>query len=211
MAVQTVRAEKQGNRWVVLPQGDFSTLSGPWQVGGLYSPTTVFPITTYEAQAGDFTIHVNRQTMCYVESIHQDSSYGFSYSYFNPTPEPDGKFTIWNSEDVTATYTGSPEQRNHYDRINLYAYPNYPDSPAVSLPCPNEISSENGIEVTGERIAGSEHLSKGWKSPLHLSMGFWHSSQDFSIPDSYTMRLSFNGEAPEELLLLPMEGGTPHD
>ena len=82
IAVQTVRAEKQGNRWVVLPQGDFSTLAGPWRVGGLYSPTTVFPFTTYEAQAGDFTIHVNWQTMCYVESIHQDSSYGFSYPYF---------------------------------------------------------------------------------------------------------------------------------
>lgn len=211
IAVQTVRAEKQGNRWVVLPQGDFSTLAGPWRVGGLYSPTTVFPFTTYEAQAGDFTIHVNWQTMCYVESIHQDSSYGFSYPYFSLTPEPDGKFTIWSSEDVTATYTGSPEQRNRYDRINLYAYPNYPDSPAVSLPDPNEISSENGIEVTEKRIAGGERLSKDWKSPLHLSMGFWHDRQDFSIPDSYTMRLSFNGEAPEELLLLPMEGGTPHD
>ncbi len=149
--------------------------------------------------------------MCYVESIHQDSSYGFSYPYFSLTPEPDGKFTIWSSEDVTATYTGSPEQRNRYDRINLYAYPNYPDSPAVSLPDPNEISSENGIEVTEKRIAGGERLSKDWKSPLHLSMGFWHDRQDFSIPDSYTMRLSFNGEAPEELLLLPTEGGAPHD
>ena len=84
-------------------------------------------------------------------------------------------------------------------------------TPAVSLPDPNEISSENGIEVTEKRIAGGERLSKDWKSPLHLSMGFWHDRQDFSIPDSYTMRLSFNGEAPEELLLLPTEGGAPHD
>lgn len=211
IAVQTVRAEKQGNRWVVLPQGEFSTLSGPWRVNGLYSPNTVFPFTTYEAQAGDFTIHVNRQTMCYMASFQQDSSSVFPHFYFDPTPDPDGQFTIWNSEDVTADYTGLPENRKHYARINLYAYPNYPDFPSASLPNPNDSSGENGIEVTGDRIAGGEYLSKEWKSPLHLSMGFWYEQRDLSIPDSYSMRLSFNGEAPEELLLLPVKGGGSHD
>lgn len=206
IAVQTVRAEKQGKRWVVLPQNEFSTLVGPWRVNGLYSPTAVFPVTTYEAQTDDFTIRLNRQIMCYMESMYQDSS-GFSYCQFIATPKPDGNFTIWHSEDMIATYTGSPEDQKNYTKINLYAYPNYPGSHTAIILDPNEISTENGIEVMGDYIAGGKCLSKKWESPLQLIMGTWFQCQDFSVPDSYSMHLSFNGEAPKELLLLPIKGG----
>ncbi len=213
IAAQIVRTEKQGDRWVVLPQGDFFTLVGVWDTLGFDNPGHEMPVVTYEGNVSDFSIQVFRQNMCYVDStVNSDPNdfFGFSVPYFSTIPQPDGVFSIQNSAGMVVNYTGLPENKALYHKFNFYATPLYEGVSGIILPDPNELSME-GTSSTSDIVYGGQTLEDGWDNPLRIPFSSWYGGQAFRDPASYSMRLSFNGNPPENLLLLPVEGGNSHD
>ena len=84
LATQPLRAEKQGDRWVILPLGDFQVVQGDERVTGNLG----LPAWVYEAQCGDFTLRMRYQTAGCVTSSHSLSVNGspplFAFDTFPP-------------------------------------------------------------------------------------------------------------------------------
>ena len=205
MAIQPLRAEKEGDRWVVVPQGDFQAVQGDLRNGGNLG----LPAWKYTASAGDFTLLMRRQTISTVQSYDQYTNWFDSYSAFNPTPIPDGEFESVFNHILLAHYTGAPEDKENYREIAVSYLPISGDEPRPDLRTPDGGHSAGGSS-TGAAW-GSNILEEGWTDEIFLAGG--GSSREGIVlpPDAYAADLYLNGECVAELTLLPSEGGLDFD
>ncbi|MDE7262795.1 MAG: M56 family metallopeptidase [Oscillospiraceae bacterium] len=205
MAIQPLRAEKEGDRWVIVPQGDFRAVQGDLRSGGNLG----LPAWEYTASAGDFTLLMRRQTTSAVQSYDQHTDWFGSYSSFNTAPVLDGEFESVFNHILLARYTGAPENKENYREIAASYLPISGGEPRPALRTPDR--SDSGGSSSDGAAWGSNFLEEGWTDEIFLAGG--GSSREGIVlpPDAYAADFYLNGERVAELTLLPSEGGLDFD
>ena len=211
--VQPLRAEKEGDRWVILPQGDFEAVEA---YGWSYMPSLNFselPAWVYEAEAGDFTLQMRRQTTAYVPSEVQVGNQLFSSAAFDPTPKPDGEFRWSRGYELNAIYTGSAGDKSKYTHIGVSSAPMWEGRERPELEAPGIVDGSGGSNQGGSW--GGQSLDRGWlegDGTVFLSGGGASRTGPEGFPAAYAADLYLNGELAAELTLLPEpEGGLAFD
>ncbi len=202
MALQPLRAEQEGSRWVVLPQGPLAAAQGDLRDGGNLG----LPAWEYTARAGDFTLRLRWQTASQVESTVQTSGF-WSISSFDTTPVPDGEFTSVFHEMLLADYTGAPENRGNYRSIGVSYLPLWEEGERPDLRAPGAGNS-GGSSSTGEGWA-SRTLEFDWgqEDQIFLAGGGSQREGLLELPGAYAADFYLNGERTAELTLRLEEGG----
>ena len=204
IAVQPLRAEKEGNRWVVIPQGDLEAIQGDMQQLG-YNRT--LPCLTYEAQWEDLLVRERWRTTSRVDSYEQVSNGFRSTTTFSTTPQPDGEFTSWFDQELSVTRAGGPEERM-YGTVGLSCMPLWGDEehrPALRDPGPvNSVGSSS----TGEDW-GSAYLSESGETIITGGGSMREGIID--PPAAYAADLYCGGKKAAELILYPVKGGLDLD
>ena len=210
MALQRLRAEREGERWVIRPQEDFRAVEA---VGWSYLPSLgceQLPSWLYEAETEDFTVQVQRQSAAQIPSEIQTSNPLFSSSSFDSTPHPGGEFTCRYGETVLAVYTGTPEDTGRYSHIAASSFPLWEGDARPALRNPG-VCNGGGGSTSGDRW-GSQSLEEGWaRGAIFLSGGGASFTEERGLPDAYAVDLYLNGELAAELTLTPSEGGLAFD
>ena len=203
IAVQPLWAEKEGNRWVVIPQGDLEAVQGDMQQLG-YNRT--LPCLTYEAQWEDLLVRERWRTTSRVDSYEQVSSGFRSTTTFSTTPQPDGEFTSWFDQELSVTRAGGPEERM-YGTVGLSCMPLWGDEehrPALRDPGP--VNSSGGSS-TGEDW-GTVYLPESGET---IVTGGGMREGVIDPPAAYAADLYLNEEKAGSLTLYPVKGGLDLD
>lgn len=208
LAFQPLRAEKQGDRWVILPLGDFQLAWGEDRSVGNLS----LPAWTYEAQCGDFTLRMRYQTTNRIDSYTQNDSLFFSSRIFSTNPQPGGEFTDgYYSTSLTAIYNGDPAGRASIRSVGASCAPMKAGGERPELRRPGTEgtsgSSSNGCgwgntDTSSWETYGNE-IPLGGGGSGGSGVGTW----EYPPPDCYAADFYLNGEKAGELTLLPVEGG----
>ena len=211
LAIQPLRAEKQGDRWVILPLGDFQVVQGYERDTGNLG----LPAWTYEAQCGDFTLRMRYQTVAYAEvrSVRMGAFLSNAWT-FDTTPKPGGQFINgYYSIDLTAVYTGDPADRASILSVGASCAPMEAGGERPELQ--RGMGNSSGSNSTGSiwgfrddfdwamhgdeiRLGGGGVGGSGGSEP-------WV----YPPPDCYAADFYLNGEKIGELTLLVVEGGLP--
>ena len=214
LAIQRLRAEKEGERWIVLPQEDIWTVQGDARDGG----NLAVPAWVYEGEYGDFTLRIQWQSMASASSSNITSSnsfFGISSAHFDPTPNPHAEFDLVSRNYIMyAVYHGDSDKKSGYASIGARCVPIYADGRPKLEPGPlNEIPPElDGLSVNSSNggFSGARILEDGWDDWIFLSGGGTSLTgsdlEMYGLPRAYAVDLSLNGELAAELTLLP-EGG----
>ena len=203
LAVQRVRAEKEGERWVVLPQEDFRAV---YAYGWVHTPPTSceqLPAVVYQAQAGDFTVQVRRQTVARVDSRVQSSNGFWSTSSYDYTPKPDGEFYTYSHYQEWVDYTGDPADKGKYTHLGLSCTPLWGDQERPVLRAPGTGDASGGSNWGDSWTSHS--LEGDWD--VHIPLGGGGGDDDRPMPDRYAANLYLNGELAAELTLFPLGDG----
>ena len=206
LAVQPLRAEKEGGRWVILPQGDFWTVQGDQRDGSNLG----LPAKVYEARYGDFTIRALWQNTARVDSYVQNGSRFWNFMDFDRTPKPNAMFDrIYYDEMIYASYTGDPANKDSYTHIAVASISIYGDEdrqPTMDLDYLHTTQS-TGSSNDGNSW-GSKVLEQGWDDWQFISGGgSTVSDEAYLSPDGYAAKLYLNYQEVAELTLRPVEGG----
>ena len=205
-AWQTVRAEWQGERWVVLPQGDFQVEELSLSRSDLYLLTYGEPAlpaaVTYAADAEGLRLEIDYQTVHMVDNaVETGGSWFFGPSTtFDTHPKPNARFS---SARESYDFTGTETVPGALDLVGRYAAaPVYPDGSGPELRWDSgQGSSSDGTFWGIGRDYGS--LAGGGGSGLDGDL------DDPPVrPDHYRMELIFiDGREAQIVELRPVEGG----
>lgn len=200
LAVQTLRIKQEKERWVVIPQEDFQTIttlrtSLIWGCEDL-------PFRYYEAQADDFTIRLEYQAIFTVDNYTPNNDWFFSSSTFSMTPQPHAKFTVRDYQILRVIYTGDPADKENFTHIGIsYAALQEGEArPRLYVP-----GTENASADKGSWSLWS--LEPGWKSDMQTGGGGSWNPDEFSMPEAFAADLYINEKKAAELTLLPVKGG----
>jgi hypothetical protein len=213
LGVQTIRVERQGGRWVVLPQEDFRTvLASGWDRLPSLNCTEL-PCQLYEAEAGDFTLRLRWQTTCTVDSYTWDDARltALVAQRYDTTPLPGAEFTYKCGQQLWVIYTGSEEERGNYRTIGAELTRLRTDD-GGSAPLEGAFEMSGVTDAYGGGTDGSSwgttSLVGNWGSEIYLSGGGGLSvKDDFSLPEGFRASFFLNGRRAEDLTLLPVKGG----
>ncbi len=199
LAVQWLRAEKEGERWVVIPQEGIRAVPGDQRDGGNLG----LPAKVYEARYGDFAIRVQWQTTSSINSVVPG---GWMTSTFDDTPKPHGTFDRTSqSYMVTALYTGDPADRGKYSNIRVEYTPVYDDAAGQDWP---KITPERSWWGDRDLTGYWDEASGNWIFLIAGGGGYDGSEAElYQFPSEYAAKLYLNGELAAELALRPVEGG----
>lgn len=203
LTLQKLRAEKEGERWVVIPQ------EAPWAVQGdqRVSGNFAVPAWVYEAQYGDFTLRIQWQTVSAVDSYTQSGDEFWSAPVYSTSAVPDGKFDrVEASYAVYALYTGDPEKKDEYSHIRVRYTPVYKEAAG-----PQRHSPEGSGVIQMDGRWEDRDLKEYWSEPrdswelIFLNGGGYgyqgSEAAAYQLPDAYEMELYLNGEFAAELEL----------
>ena len=213
LAVQRLRAEKEGERWIVLPQEDIRTVQGDARVGG----NLAVPAWVYEGEYGDFTLRIQWQTMASASSNNIPSSnafFGMVSSSFDPTPNPHAEFDLVSWDYITyAVYHGDPGKKSEYAGISVSCVPVYEEPggrPEIEPLDEDRLGSRSSGTSSGGSHSGTRVLEDGWDDWIFLSGGGGNFAgndlETHGLPLAYAVELYLNGELAAELTLLPKGG-----
>ena len=215
LAIQPLRAEKQGDRWVVLPLGDFQVVQGDERdTGNLGLPAWV-----YEARCGDFTLRMRYQTNSCASDMYAFFDLpNSSIPVFDFSLHPDGEFiSSYYSTDLTAIYNGTPADWVSIRSVGASSTPwSFGDErPELEHPgIGNTSGSSSAGGEWGTRYTYDLELSgrkpHGIEVPLGGSGGGGSGGTEpwvYPPPDCYAADFYLNGEKIGELTLLVVEGG----
>ena len=208
MAVQPLRAEKEGDRWVVIPQGKLTAMQGDVRSGGNLG----LPAWEYTATAGDFTLRMRWQTTSQVDSYGEPNWFG--QSFFGTTPIPDGEFTSRFDQIILADYHGAPEDRGKYRSIGVVSMPMWGEEerPELELLAPPD-RNPDAVNWSGGSNDGSEWAQRtldydwGKEDMIFLSGGGSSREGLIQLPAAFAADFYLNGEKVAELTLRPVKGG----
>lgn len=212
-AVQHIRAEKQSDRFVVIPKEEFRIVQG--NECTLLSPNLnvegSFPDRCYEASTENFLFRMQWQTLSKVESQQVKLEGGRWVSFFDSTPKPDGEFSIYHGNQLLAIYTGDQEEKSHYTQIGHTGYlvwdkekarkitGNYYQNSAAKT---SQGGSNSGAESGGFWSASSSDgtsrsscpLEEGWDDEVLLSGGGGNGEFPGFYPECYVMDFYLNNQ-----------------
>ena len=205
-AWQTVRAERQGERWVVLPQGDFQVEELSLSRSDLYLLTYGEPAlpaaVTYAADAEGLRLEIDYQTVHTVDNAVESggSSFFGPSTTFDTHPKPNARFS---SARESYDFTGTETVPGAIDLVDRYAAaPVYPDGsgPELRWDSGQGSSSDGTFWGIGRDYGG---LAGGGGSGLDGDL------DDPPVrPDHYRMELIFtDGREAQIVELRPVEGG----
>lgn len=211
LGVQRVRAERQEDRWVVLPLEEFEAVRTTEDaLPRLWYGCRDLPAYHYEARTESFTLQLTYQTVYTMDSYIQNDSWFSSSSSFDPTPQPHGEFSAGGAESIYAIYTGEPADKETITRISVSMAPLGEDG---SGPEPGSPRSGNTSwsSSNGSR-GGSWNLEGDWDPEVFLAGGgsYGGDPEHFVRPAGYAAKFylsSLDGVTVEQLTLLPVEGG----
>lgn len=211
-AVQALWAEKEGDRWVIIPQEDFRAVQAYGWSDIPHLTFTELPAWVYEAETEDFVVRMRRQTTAYIYSQVQSGNTFFSSSFFDPTPQPEGTFNMSSGYELQAVYTGDPADADKYTHIASTSVPLWEGRERPKLENPGLVDGGGGISggttsggSWGGRSLESGDLVKG--GTIFLSGGGTGGMWLQTFPDAYAVDLYLNGELAAELTLLPTDKG----
>lgn len=209
LAVQWLRAEKEGDRWVIVPQEGIRAVPGDERVDGNLG----LPCRVYEGQYGDWLIQARWQTTAAVNSQVQNSDGFWNMTSFDSTPKPHAQFDQgYYHYRFQAAYTGDPDKKSGYASISLAALPVYGENDREPEPIGPEYldTDSSGTSNQGNSFT-NRILEQGWEDTVYLSGGGggldWGTDGAYLAPSAYRVKLYLNGEEAGELTLLPVEGG----
>ena len=205
-AWQTVRAERQGERWVVLPQGDFQVEELSLSRSDLYLLTYGEPAlpaaVTYAADVDGLRLEIDYQTVHMVDNaVETGGSWFFGPSTtFDTTPKPSAQF---DEARESYDFTGTETVPGAADLVNRYAAaPVWADGsgPSLEFGSGQGSSSDGTFWGIGRDYGG---LAGGGGSGLDGDL------DDPPVrPDHYRMELIFtDGREAQIAELRPVEGG----
>ncbi|MBQ6789590.1 MAG: M56 family metallopeptidase [Clostridia bacterium] len=211
LAVQNIRAEREGDRWVTFPLDDFSVVEThneyyEWGCDEL-------PGVRYTGIAGDFEINVTLQTNCTMESAKQDESDIISLLsgpvYYDTLPRPDAEFTKGVVRPTCGVvHAGNEEERKLIETIGISLAADYQED---DVPAEPESIEKTGISYSanGSRIRCTTKTEPGWGPYIEFIRGGYGTNlpkRDMILPERYVADLYVNGELVGRVDLYP-EGG----
>lgn len=209
LAVQTLRAEREGERWVVIPQEKLHAVPGDVRDGGNLG----LPCKVYEARYGDWLIQGRWQSTAAVNSQVQNSNGFWNTTSFDSTPKPRARFDEgYDHYQFWATYTGAPDKKSGYTSVGLAAKPVYGEGDGEPDPIdPEHLDTNSSGSSNWGNSFGNRVLEGGWEDTVFLSGGGrgmdWGADGAYLAPAAYRAMFYLNGELSAELTLLPVEGG----
>ncbi len=216
LAVQTLRAEREGERWVVIPQEKLHAVPGDQRNGGNLG----LPCKVYEARYGDWLIQGQWQSTATVNSQVQNANgSGFlkngvwNMTSFDSRPKPHAQFDEgYDHYQFWATYTGDPDKKSGYTSVGLAAKPVYGEGDGEPDPiAPEHLDNNSSGSSNWGNSFGNRVLESGWEDTVFLSGGGrgmdWGADGAYLAPAAYRAMFYLNGEPVAELTLLPVEGG----
>ena len=205
-AWQAVRAERQGDRWVVLPQGAFQVAELQLAREDLsllrYGDPALPAAVTYAADVDGLRLEIAWQTVHTVDNaVETGGSWFFGPSAtFDTRPKPSARF---DAAMEYSYFTGSETVPGTADLVNRYAAaPVWADGSGPSL----EFGSGQGSSSDGT-FWGNAQDSGGLQSGGGSGLG-GDPNEAPVWPDHYRMVLSYvDGRAEQTVELRPVEGG----
>ena len=205
-AWQAVRAERQGDRWVVLPQGAFQVAELQLAREDLsllrYGDPALPAAVTYAADVDGLRLEIAWQTVHTVDNaVETGGSWFFGPSAtFDTRPKPSARF---DAAMEYSYFTGSETVPGAIDLVDRYAAaPVYADGSGPSL----EFGSGQGSSSDGT-FWGNARDSGGLQSGGGSGLG-GDPNEAPVWPDHYRMVLSYvDGRAEQTVELRPVEGG----
>lgn len=204
LAVQNVRVERQGVRWVAIPLEDFRYIESRIQTIKWGCPE--LPGITYSGEASDFEIGITYQTVHTVDSTVKTQNDNFlfgSASYYDTTPVPNAEFTdAAYSQYVRSTYLGCDEDKDGITQIALSVAPVHEgERRPTDLRDPlTELAKPSGDEAFGSSSLGEMWMRKtlkpGWSSTITFNGGGGSADPtgDIESPEYFAADLYLNGE-----------------
>ncbi len=209
LAVQWLRAEKEEERWVVIPQEGIRAVPGDQRLGSNLG----LPCRVYEARYGDWLIQARWQTTAAVNSLVQNSNGFWNTASFDSTPKPRAQFDQgYDHYQFWAVYTGDPDKKSGYTSISLATLPVYgAEDREPELIDPSYLDTDSSGTSNWGNGFGNCILEDGWEDRVFLSGGGggvdWGADGAYLAPSAYRAILYLNGGQAAELTLLPVEGG----
>lgn len=213
LAWQTVRAERQDGRWVVLPLGAFETAETAKVFGWVNWGCGALPAYVYTAQAEGIRVETRLQKGFEVDNTIQettDRSWFTGPAYrFDTVPKPDARFAqvYWN-QDTRCIYVGDADRQEELRELGISIAPMEAgaERPELLRPSPeSKGSSSSGADW------GGQQLEPGWGPEVRMigggSANGYDETTSFALPDQYAADLYLNGEKRAELALRMTEGG----
>lgn len=219
LAVQWLRAELEGERWVVIPQETIRAVPGDQRTSGNLG----LPAKVYEAKYGDFTLRIQVQTTASINTVvpssngtaiqFSDGTWGSPSVDYVPRPRAEFDRTGW-AQMLYAVYTGGPENRKNHTAIEVRAAPVTGGEAPVFDQFSGDRKAGVGVSSTNDSWGsnwGSRDLTEEWDDWIFLTGGGggmdWGADGAFQFPDRYAVELRLNGAEAQVLTLLPVEGG----
>ena len=204
VAVQPIRAEKEGDRWVALPLGYFQAVPDvEGRTFGSFPMSEAVPARVYEAQAGDFTVRAECWTAGTLSGQPGES--------VDLVPHPHGAFgQFYVTQSIDAVYTGDPADKDEYQKIAVTSAPCRENGQRPALRDPRSDTYATGSSNSGASW-GSQRLRTDWYDEILMLSGGgttfdWERDGDH-LPDRVAADLYLNDKLTAELTLLPVEGG----
>ena len=205
-AWQAVRAERQGDRWVVLPQGAFQVAELQLAREDLsllrYGDPALPAAVTYAADVDGLRLEIAWQTVHTVDNaVETGGSWFFGPSAtFDTRPKPSARF---DAAMEYSYFTGSETVPGAIDLVDRYAAaPVYADGSGPSL----EFGSGQGSSSDGT-FWGNARDDGGLQSGGGSGLG-GDPNEAPVWPDHYRMVLSYvDGREEQTVELRPVEGG----
>lgn len=203
VAYQTVRAQKENNRWVIIPFEDFCTAE-------TYGSTLKWgcddlPGVTYSTTVDNIKVDIKIQTIHTVNSTSQtNNSLPINSTYYDTTPLPHSEFTEANDYYCSSViHNGTQEERDVIKQLGLTAIPVFDGESRPQLTTfvsGNTLCSYN----TGE-MRNSTTPDTGWGPEIQFGGGGSSINPDKTVnfPVYYAANLYINDTLSAELDLYP--------
>lgn len=193
IAVQTVQAQKEDGRWVVVPQEAFQVVRA--REPALLWGCSELPGIDYTGKVGDLEIGVSYQTITEVDNAVTQSSWLGSTMSFDLTPKPGAVFDeVRDMQWGTCTYTGAEAQKNSITRLGFSVAPMWErDEEPPTLRSVNGYSSGSSSDGTAW---GSLSLEPGWGPTVRIFAGGSGGTYNPAcpVPEAFWADLYCNGE-----------------
>lgn len=212
LAIQNLRVEKEGNRWVTIALDDLRWVETD---EGLSWGSTDLPAFTYSGTAADVRVDVRLQTIYVVRNTIQETS--DIHMFFGPNtdyhtmPKPNAEFsTETRMQFVSCTHLGSQTERDRITAMGVSVIPVMGSEQRPTLIEPDENTDHGGSSTDGEDWS-NRTLKPGWGPMVDMNGGGISHTADLSklaLPEYYAADLYINGEMAAQLELRLQEGGS---
>ncbi len=201
LAVQTLRAEKENGRWVIIPMEEFRAVKS--LSTSLAWGCRELPGIFYTGTVSDIQIDVQVQTIHRVDNRTQENG-----TYFDTKPKPNARFDFATiAQNQRCTHRGTEVERDCITHIGLSVAPVYtgekrPDNLSVATGATYWRSSNTGEDVS------SQNLKQGWNPVMEMGGGGTTIEPDRAAvyPEYYAADLYLNQKLSAKIELIRQKG-----